>query len=104
MSFDRNPALLKLKSAKTKVVRGKYMTVDLVMPDRFQPMVSIAFNLSHTTLKRADAEYLAAAIQRLPLMLDALMLLDSAFNSDTEPDENDLEKMSDMVKDALEGL
>lgn len=103
MSFDRHPALLKLKSAKTKVVRGKYMTVDLVMPDRFQPMVSIAFNLSHTTLKRDDAEYLAAAIQRLPLMLEALMVVDQALNG-AEMDEEQLEKLSDLVSKAAEGL
>jgi len=78
MSFDRHPALLKIKSSK--VVRGKYMTVDLVAPERFQPMVSIAFNLSHTPLKRDDAEYLAAAIQRLPDMIEALLYIQQLSN------------------------
>lgn len=101
MSFDRHPALLKLKSAK--VVRGKYMTIDLMAPDRFQPMVAIAFNLSHTPLKRDDAEYLAAAIQRLPDMIEALMIVNQIFDG-AELDESELERLSDQVEKCLKGL
>jgi hypothetical protein len=101
MSFDRHPALLKLKSAK--VVRGKYMTIDLMAPDRFQPMVAIAFNLSHTPLKRDDAEYLAVAIQRLPDMIEVLTILNQALDG-ADLDEEQLERLSDQCAKCLEGL
>ena len=99
MSFDRHPALLKLK--KARVARGKYMTVDLVMPERYQPAVAIALNLSHTPLKREDAEYLAAAIQRLPDMIEALLyikqLTDDGYTS-LGPNGNEL------LQTALDGI
>jgi len=101
MSFDRHPALLKLKSAK--VARGKYMTVDLTMPNRFQPTVSIAFNLSHSPLQRDDAEWLAKAIQRLPDMYEALTIVNQALDG-ADLDDEQLERLSDQCAKCMEGL
>lgn len=101
MSFDRHPALLKLRRARVR--RGHYMTMDVVMPDRVQAVVSIAFNLSHTPLQRTDAEYLANAILRLPAMIEALMIVNQALDS-ADLDKEQLERLADQCAKCLDGL
>ena len=93
------------QTSELTIRRGKYMCVELVMPGKTQPAITINYGLSNSPFTRDQAWMLAQYIRNSGNVINALEAVNEFFSSEVkgvEETELELDALLKLVDTALQ--